>query len=329
MPSALTIVIPNYNGAHLLANNLPSVIKAGENYAGAVSIIVVDDASVDESLTVLDEQFSQVKVIQHATNLGFAEAVHTGVAAAETELLLLLNTDVQLPSNGLDLLAEYFQNPNVFSVCPLVIDEDGKINRHSWIVRRYQFGNLKPIQWDMDTALYARQRAWLATLYTSGGSVMLRKSMFVALGGFCSLFKPFYSEDYDLGLRAWRRGWPSYFEPRITVIHQSRGSIKENVKRAYVKQIRRRNGYLIAWIHFPLWRLFLFYLPVTAWRLLGELLMLDKVNLKGFTGALTLIPAVFRARAELKQTEQLTMRQVLQCSQLALVDVSHEPADVV
>ena len=141
--------------------------------------------------------------------------------------------------------------------------------------------------------------------------MMVRKSMFLELNGFHPLFKPFYSEDFDLGLRAWRRGWRSYFEPNVSVVHQSKGSIKENVRRAYVKQVRRRNNYILEWMHLPAIRLVTTVIPLTIWQLLGELLLLDRVNLKGFITALPKIREVIAARRELKKKQTLSLAEVL------------------
>ncbi len=274
-------------------------------------IIVVDDGSSDNSLLVLEQQFPYVEVIVHEHNRGFSEAVHSGVHAADTELLFLLNSDVQININCLESLAEYFNESDVFSVCPLILNEVGAVTRHSWNRRQFTFGNLKPVEWDLNQAVRLRTIRKLSTLYASGGSMMVRKSMFLELNGFNPLYKPFYSEDFDLGLRAWRRGWRSYFEPNVSVVHQSKGSIKENVRRAYVKQVRRRNNYILEWSHLPAIRLFTTVIPLTIWQLLGELLLLDLVNLKGFVTALPKIRAVIAARSEIKKNQRFSFIEIL------------------
>lgn len=311
MNNRITIIIPNFNGAHLLLKNLPSVIDAANSCSTTAHIVVVDDGSSDESLIVLEQQFPDVEVVAHENNRGFAEAVHSGVHAANTELLFLLNSDVQLNANCLEPLADYFTESDVFSVCPLILNEKGAVTRHSWNRRQFKYGNLKPMEWDLSQAVNSRKTKKLPTLYASGGSMMVRKSMFLELNGFHPLYKPFYSEDFDLGLRAWRRGWRSYFEPNVSVVHQSKGSIKENVRRAYVKQVRRRNNYILEWMHLPATRLFATVIPLTVWQLLGELMLLDRVNLKGFVTALPKIREVIAARQELKNKQKLSLTEVL------------------
>lgn len=311
MSMPVTIIIPNFNGAHLLKRNLPSVIAAAGNYSGGASIIVVDDGSSDDSLQVLNQLFPAVRVVPHPRNRGFAEAVHSGVHAAETELLLLLNSDVQPHPECIKPLVEYFQDTSTFSVSPCVFDEDGNVDRHAWHVRQYQASGLKLIPWKLEDARAKRAASRLKTLYASGGSMLVRKSMFLELRGFSPIFKPFYSEDYDLGLRAWRRGWASYFEPYSTVVHQKQGSIKDNVRRNRVKRIRRRNKYLLEWIHTPLWRLWVMMIPMSLWRVLGEIVLLDKVNVAGFFSAIVQLPAVLRERSKLRKTDKYTLDEVV------------------
>jgi len=308
----LTIIIPNYNGAHLLERNMPSVINAAGQYSGTVSFLVVDDGSADTSLEVLRERFPEVAVVIHEKNLGFAEAVATGVRCAETELLFLLNSDVELHTGCLERLEPYFDDENTFSACPLMLEEDGSINRHSWNLRSFSRGYLKLVDWNIDRARSMRDQHLLPTLYSSGGSMMVSRAKFLALGGFHPLYKPFYGEDFDLGLRAWYRGWASYFEPGATLVHQSKGSIKDNFKRARVKQIRRRNRYFIEWAHTPLPRLLGSTLPYSLLQLLGEILLLDLVNLKGFAGALAGLPRVIEARRALDVGRIMTLDQTVE-----------------
>lgn len=312
MKTPISVIIPNYNGAQLLRKNLPSVKVACKAYGGQCSIIVVDDGSADDSLSVLQHEFPEVEVVVHDKNKGFAEAIHSGVNAAKTELLFLLNSDVEVQADIFAPLVSYFDDPSTFSVNPLIYDEQGEVKRHSWNLRQFKAGTLKLMQWDLNDALDRRKKGEkLATAYAHGGSFMVRKSMFQALNGFHPIYKPFYSEDYDLGLRAWRRGWPSYFEPSVHIVHQSLGSIRSNVKFKYVKCIRRRNRYLLEWIHLSFAQLLFNNIPLSILQLLGELLLLDRVNLKGFGLAILKIPEVVKVRQELRVGQKLTLKDTL------------------
>lgn len=312
MYAPITVVIPNYNGAHLLQRNLPSVLNAMLHYPGECFLIVVDDGSIDDSIDMLRHDFPQVKVVIHESNRGFAEAIQSGVNAADTELMFLLNSDVEVAEDIFAPLAAYFDDPNTFSVNPLILDELGLTKRHSWNLRQLKGGTLKLIYWQLENALERRKMGEkLRTAYAHGGSFMVRRSMFLMLGGFHPIFKPFYSEDYDLGLRAWRRGWASYFEPCVHIVHQSKGSIRSNVKFNYVKSIRRRNRYFLEWAHLTRADLLLYVLPASVLQLLGELLTFDTINLRGFAFALAKIKEVLSFRRELQKTSLFSLREVL------------------
>jgi GT2 family glycosyltransferase len=313
MNKTITVVIPNYNGSKLLANNLPSVISAVESYGHESTIVVVDDGSTDDSIHILDTIFPFIKVVKHQQNKGFAEAVHSGVKEANTELVFILNSDVLLNDTFFVHLISYFDDPKTFSVNPLIYDEQGEVKRHSWNFRQFRRGRIALLNWTLDEALKIVGKGQRCpTIYGHGGSMLLRKSMFDMLNGFDSIFKPYYGEDSDLGIRAWRQGWYSYFEPRSSLVHQSIGSIRASVKMKRVKCIRRRNRYLLEWIHLTPKQLMLSTLPFSLMQLIGELLTFDFVNIKGFCLALLKIPEVFASRSKIRESEKLTINQVFQ-----------------
>src|SRR3972149_4612484 len=90
MAQKISVVIPNFNGYDLLAKNLPSILKHCPN----CQIVVVDDASTDDSVNFINKNFKKIKLIQLPKNKGFAHAANIGVKAADGNLVLLLNSDV-------------------------------------------------------------------------------------------------------------------------------------------------------------------------------------------------------------------------------------------
>lgn len=307
----ITLIIPNYNGAHLLERNLPSVRAAAADYAGDAEVLVVDDGSTDGSATLLQQKFPDVRCVVHRMNRGFSEAILTGARSASTDLVFLLNSDVELNVGCLKLLVPYFQDTEMFSVSPLILGEDGSVQRHSWNLRKLQRGHLVIDDWTLAGARKLREHTPLSTLYCSGGCMLVDRRKFLLLGGFHPIFKPFYGEDFDLGIRAWYRGWPSYFEPNATLVHQSQGSIKDAFKRRVVKTIRRRNRYLLEWIHVPLSSLIGASAFFTLAQLVGELLIADAVNLRGFWTALPKLGEAIAARRQNRQDRVLTFNEVL------------------
>ncbi len=103
MPPQISVVIPNYNGAALLPACLDS-LRAQTLAADRFEVIVVDDASYDDSLAVL-AHYPEVRVVRQPRNRRFAAAVNAGIAAAQGEMIALLNNDIAADPRWLEELA--------------------------------------------------------------------------------------------------------------------------------------------------------------------------------------------------------------------------------
>ena len=109
--------MPSINGEQLLEKNLPKVIDAWKFKGNNIKeIIIVDDGSIDGSVTMLKSKFPSVKLIKHKVNRGFSAAVNTGVRAATGELILLLNTDVIPEKDFLVSVHPHFDDERMFAV---------------------------------------------------------------------------------------------------------------------------------------------------------------------------------------------------------------------
>ena len=301
----VSIIIPNFNGAALLENNLPGVLEALEVYPGGGRVIVVDDGSSDDSVAIVNQRFPQIQLERHAGNRGFAEAIHSGVRAADSDALIFLNSDVRPERDFVAPLIRCLQNEEVFSVQSAIREEAGNIHPYCLTRFRFRLGALKRIR-----TLDLGDQPWWC-LYASGGSMAVDKAKFNALGGFLPIFKPFYWEDFDLGVRAWRRGWKTLLEPNSIVLHQERGSIQDNVKRQRVRQALQRNKLVAEWIHLPASSLAVFMLPRLLLRLLARTLVGDFGVWTALFGALGRVPEVLAIRREIKATSRQGFREVL------------------
>ncbi|MGB8335320.1 MAG: glycosyltransferase family 2 protein [Desulfobacterales bacterium] len=301
----VSIIIPNFNGASILATNLPSVVAAARAYGGDVHIIVVDDASSDQSVAVVSERFPQVKLVQHEVNLGFAETIHSGVQAAVHEILVFLNSDVRPHADFLAPLVETLMTSrDVFSVSPLVYDPEGRLQNVSWNRYKMVRGTIKSTPWDLTTVRECRNNGrQLKSLFASGGSIALKKEMFNRLGGFLPLYKPFYIEDMDLCTRAWLHGWQTLFDPRSRVVHDHVGTIKRFFHAKKIRTIRTRNRFLYLWLYCSRRRLMLSHVPWTVFRLLLRLLRLDLTFPIALLQSLAHLRSVNSLRSEMNQAQ--------------------------
>ncbi|MEY2696437.1 MAG: hypothetical protein RL333_575 [Pseudomonadota bacterium] len=301
----VSLIIPNFNGAQLLRENLPTVRSALSAYPGGGRVIVVDDGSTDASLDVLKNEFPDVHCVIHAENRGFSEAIHSGVQAATDEVLILLNSDVQPEPDFIAPLVARLEGANVFAVQSAIrVDQPAP---HPYCLSRYVFrwGALKRLP-TPDLGL----EGWLC-LYASGGSMAVSREKFLALGGFLPLLKPFYWEDFDLGVRAWRRGWETWLEPRSLVLHQEKGSIRDHVKKRKIRWALQRNKLLAEWIHYPALSLFLTAPPRILIRLFLRMLSGDVGYVSALLSALSKLPEVLRIRREIREGATMNFKTVL------------------
>lgn len=285
----VSIVIPNWNGAKLLAAHLPKVLAA----ARGSEVIVVDDHSTDNSVPFLKDKFPEVRVIVKETNSGFAQTVNMGVAKAKGDVVVLLNSDVAPETGFLAALLKHFSDPMVFAVGCLEKNPEtegtvlrGRAVAHWW---RGLYVHNKGETDKPDTA------------WASGGSSAFRKGLWDRLGGMDEIYNPFYWEDIDLSYRAMKAGFTVLFEPKAVVWHfHQKGAIKTQFEKERVDQIAFRNQFIFIWKNLTdadIWLAHILWTPV---RITQQLVSGKTALLVGFMMALGKLPPIFRSRRILR-----------------------------
>lgn len=272
---SVSIVIPNWNGAHLLEKNLPSVVAA----ANGAEILVADDASTDGSVEFLKKQYPKVTVVQNKQQQGFAGNVNSGVAKATGDVVVLLNTDVRPEKAFLEPLLARFSDPTIAAVgCLEKSHEDGKVVLRGRGLARWEKGYFIHSRGEVDK----QDTAWVA-----GGSAAFRRSVWNQLGGMDTRFNPFYWEDIDLSYRILRAGHKIQFEKKSIVHHfHEEGKIKSDYSPEDVKRIAYRNQYVFHWKNIPTIRIWLEHIVWTPVRLVQAILRGDWLLIEGFFLAL-------------------------------------------
>jgi GT2 family glycosyltransferase len=298
---AVSIVVPNWNGRDLLRRHVPSWLEAARAFPGAAEVLVVDDGSKDDSVSVLEREFPGVRLVRHEENRGFAAACLTGARAATHPIVVLLNSDVTAERDFLAPLVRPFAvDGAVFAVSPLVLDRAGqvaKVTVNRPYIRRgeLRWRGLEPARLVELSARPATERLELPSLFPLGGAVALDRQRFLELGGFDPLYHPFYYEDVDLGLAAWRRGWRCVVEPRSRVLHEDGGTIAKHFKRFRIKVAKRSHRLLCTWKHaHPPWlRSHLAWLAV---KCVTKIFTLDMRFYVALFSAMKRLPAARSAR---------------------------------
>ena len=271
----ISIVIPNYNGVDLLRENLPTLIaslkEAGETY----EVIVVDDYSSDASVEFLHKQYPDIRVIVNERNYGFGRTCNVGIAAANSEFTCVVNTDVQFKEQYFKNALEVLRRTDAFATLG---DIHNCIDGHWDIHRTAGQLNFKRglIRFTTASELNPSRFGWRSgdQFLGLGCCFVARTEELKELGGFNEIFIPFYWEDVDLCLRAFKAGLKVEYCYDCPVVHYASGTIgrtRTNIKRRLVSQ---RNKFLFTWIHMTtkserlLHAWYLFYSVALRWLVL-------------------------------------------------------------
>jgi GT2 family glycosyltransferase len=215
----VSIVIPVHNGWELTHACLRSL--AAESSKVPYEVIVVDDASTDETLRRL-ENIDGIHILHLDRNGGFLHAVNTGAGAAGGDFLVLLNNDVEVQPGWLDaLVATAESDSNIGVVGARLVYPDGLLqeagaiiwsNATGWNYGRYQDSKNPSFSFRRDVD------------YCSGACLLVRNDLWQKVGGFDARFAPAYYEDADLAFSARALGYRVVYEPKSVVIHKEGSS---------------------------------------------------------------------------------------------------------
>lgn len=245
--SGISIIIPNYNGRYLLEQTLPSVIGAAKDSALPFEIIVCDDCSSDDSISFLQKEYPEIKLLTNQVNKGFSPTINKGIFNAQYSHVLLLNSDVKLTPGYFNGLLRYFERADTFGVMSKIIGwDDDKIQDGG---KYPSFHGLKIKTSGNYIPVHKEEGQWLYSMYLSGANALVDREKILLLGGFDELFAPFYVEDYELCLRAWRMGWKCYYDDFSVCRHKVSVSINSSNKKKNIKVVYNRNKMYLHAIH--------------------------------------------------------------------------------
>ncbi len=306
------VVIPNYNGFNLLEKNLPILLKVLAKYNCGAIIINDDYSKVEdyESLSNFIEQIknkykTKIKLFRNDKNYGFSSTVDSGVKYAESEFVLLLNTDVIASPNFLDpIFLDFEKNKNLFGVGIMdkSIEDGGNVLRGRGLA-----------SWKRGFLVHRRGEINLSdTFWISGGSSMVKRDLFLKFGGFDPLYNPFYWEDIDLSYRVQKAGLAIMFENKSEVEHRHKeGAIKKHYNSARINTIAYRNQFIFVWKNISDYNLLIshfLWLPYHAARALARF---DKPFFAGLFYAIIRLPQIYAARLSQKRLYKLKDKEII------------------
>src|SRR5436853_447350 len=114
MPIRTSVVILNWNTRHFLDKFLPNVIKFSEGFA---EVVVVDNASSDDSVDFVKKKYPTVKIIENDSNLGYTGGYNNALTKIDSEYFVLLNSDVEVTENWLSPLIDLMDKDKSIGAC--------------------------------------------------------------------------------------------------------------------------------------------------------------------------------------------------------------------
>ena len=279
LKKSMSVVLPNYNGKHLMQQYIPSIIEALNFSNVEFEFIVIDDFSTDDSIEFIQNDYPEITLLKNTENQGFSITCNKGINKATKELVFLLNSDVKLTQNYFEEQWKYFSSENTFGVMGCIMNFDGEKIEDSARFPRYKLSKFKA-----NTFYYSlKKEDEIMTTYLSGANALVNRKKLLRLKGFDDIFSPFYFEDFDLGLRAWKMGWKSYYEHSSICYHRVSASTSGTNKSNSVKIIYNRNSFILQSIHLNGirrigWFIQLFTIVFTSHILKGEFWIFKSLN---------------------------------------------------
>ncbi|APG60015.1 glycosyltransferase family 2 protein [Christiangramia salexigens] len=223
----VAVVILNWNGRDLLAQFLPSVIQ----HSADANIYIADNASTDDSVDFVKNEFPSVQIIRNDSNAGYAGGYNLALKELEEDIFVLLNSDVEVTENWLVPIKDIFRHePGVAAVQPKILDfkrkeyfeyagaAGGFIDRFGYPFCRgriFQHLEKDNNQFNDDYIFWA-----------SGACLAVRKDAFNEVG---KLDEDFFAhqEEIDLCWRLQNAGYRVKYTGKSTVYHVGGATLKE------------------------------------------------------------------------------------------------------
>jgi GT2 family glycosyltransferase len=215
MKMKVAVVIPNWNGEDMIVESISSLLAQTYEH----TIIVVDNGSGDNSVSLIEQNFPNITLLKNPKNLGFAGGVNTGIKYAleqEFDAVALINNDAIAHKEWLRHLVNNLDDfPEVgITTCKLLsmdkshFDSTGDIYT-TWGIP-YPRGRDEQVSTQYDNS------PWV--FGASGGASLYRSTMLTEIGLFDEDFFAYY-EDVDISFRAQLAGWKVRYEPKAEVYH--------------------------------------------------------------------------------------------------------------
>jgi GT2 family glycosyltransferase len=234
----VTIIIVSYNSGNLLKQCIDSVVEKtfGVNY----DIIAVDNASNDNSVDIIKNNYPQIKLIVNKSNTGFAKAVNIALKNTNSKYVFLINPDTVLINNSVGILYDFMEKESGAASCggALFDEEMNPVISYGFfpslrqlffeesgfrkISGKYYFNNLSP-----GCVIDKNTNSAFTVDYVSGADMFIRKEIFEKTGFLDEDFFLYY-EETELSYRIRKQNYKNMIVPDSKIIHLEGKSLNGN-----------------------------------------------------------------------------------------------------
>lgn len=237
----VAVVILNYNGRNYLEKFLPIVLQ----HSSEAEVIVADNASTDDSISLLNEHFSQTRIIELSENFGFAGGYNEALKEIEAEYFILLNSDVEVTDNWINPVISFLDSNTGYAACqPKILDYSKR--------KSFEYAGASGGFIDFLGYPFCRGRIFdtiendlgqydqsLDVFWASGACMFIRSDVFWNTGGFDADFFA-HMEEIDLCWRIHSLGLKTKCIPSSTVFHVGGGTLAK--ASSFKTYLNFRNG---------------------------------------------------------------------------------------
>lgn len=250
MQSDLAIVILNYNTCHLLNTYLSSVVKHSKD----CRIIFVDNASKDESVKFVRENYPQIEVIQLDKNYGFTGGYNRALKQINAKYYCLLNTDVQVTENWIQPIINLMESDETIAVCQPKLLSFLEKNKFEYAGAAggyidylgYPFCAGRVFDTiEEDKGQYDKVRE---VFWASGAAFFIKADLYHAFGGLDENYFAHF-EEIDLCWRLKNAGYKIFYNPNSIVYHLGGGTL--NKTSPFKTYLNFRNSLLTLYKNLP------------------------------------------------------------------------------
>ncbi|MBL4887717.1 MAG: glycosyltransferase family 2 protein [Flavobacteriaceae bacterium] len=253
----LAIVILNWNGRHLLEQFLPSVVEFSKDQA---RLYVADNASTDDSLVYLKDNFPDIEIIKNKENYGYATGYNQALKQVNADVFILLNSDIEVTKNWLTPIIDHFStHPNTAAIQPKILDYKNKTHFEyagaaGGFIDKYGYPYCRGRLFNTLEKDEGQYNDTAKIFWASGACLAIRANIFNDLKGFDDDFFA-HQEEIDLCWRIKHLGKDIVYIGASTIYHIGGATLKKSSPRKTFYNFRNGLFMLTKNLSHDLWRI--------------------------------------------------------------------------